>query len=111
MKLNPKQHWIILRLTAILNVPLVLWLVYNIVDLAGADYATFTSWLKNPVHASLLIVTVISVIYHAMLGVHEILEDYVHAAGLLKMSMMLKCAVFFVVGAVCVYSIVKVAFL
>lgn len=111
MSMSAKKHWVVLRATAIAAVPLCIWLVYSIVNLAGADYATFTAWLKEPLNAVLLIVTIIVSFYHAMLGVHEILEDYVHAPGLLKVSMKLKALAFIIVGAVCIYSIVKVAFL
>ena len=111
MSLSPTKHWIVLRATAIAAIPLCIWFIYSIVDLVGADYATFTAWLKNPVNAVLLIVTIIVSFYHAMLGVHEILEDYVHQPTLLKVSMKLKALAFIVVGTVCVYSIVKVGFL
>ncbi len=111
MGLEAKKHWLVLRATAVLAIPLCIWLVYSIVNLAGADYAEFMAWLQNPVNAVLLIMTIVISFYHAMLGVHEILEDYVHAPGLLKLSMTLKIIAFVAVGAVCVGSIVKIAFM
>ncbi len=109
--LSAKKHWIVLRLTAIAAIPLCVWLVLNIVGLIGAPYEVFIAWVQNPLNAVLLIVTIIISFYHAMLGVHEILEDYVYAPGLLKASMTAKALAFFAVGAVCVYSIIKIAFI
>jgi succinate dehydrogenase / fumarate reductase membrane anchor subunit len=111
MSLSPVAHWKVLRITAILSLPLCLWFVYSIVQLAGAPYIDAVTWLQSPVNAVLMILFVIVNFYHAMLGIHEILEDYVHAPGALKTSMTLKCLAFVVVGAICIYSIVKVAFL
>ncbi len=108
--LSAKKHWIMLRLTALLNIPLVIWLVYSVVNLAGADYETFTAWLKNPLNAGLMILMIVSVFYHAMLGCHEIIEDYVHAEGVKKMTLAVKTLAFVALGAICVYSVVKVAF-
>ncbi len=111
MALEASKHWMILRLTALASIPLCVWLVLNIVGLIGAPYEVFIAWLQAPVNAALMIIFILVTFYHGMLGVHEILEDYVHAPGILKASMILKCIAFVVVGAVCVFSIVKVAFL
>lgn len=111
MSLKAKDHWVVLRVTALAAIPMCIWLICSIVHLIGADHATFITWLQSPLNASALILFVLITFYHGMLGVHEILEDYVHAQGLLKFSMTAKCLAFFAVGAVCIYSIVKVAFL
>jgi succinate dehydrogenase hydrophobic membrane anchor protein len=57
------------------------WLVLNIVGLIGAPYEVFIAWLTAPVNAALMIIFILVIFYHAMLGIHEILEDYVHAPG------------------------------
>ena len=111
MALEARKHWMILRLTALASIPLCVWLVLNIVGLIGAPYEVFIAWLQYPLNAALMILFILVTFYHAMLGVHEILEDYVHGPGVLKASMLLKCIAFAAVGALCIYSIVKVAFL
>ncbi|MGB4107264.1 MAG: succinate dehydrogenase, hydrophobic membrane anchor protein [Alphaproteobacteria bacterium] len=109
--LEAKKHWLILRFTAIAAIPLCIWFVLNILGLIGAPYEVFRAWLQSPVNAVLMIALIVVTFYHAMLGIHEILEDYVHAPGILKVSMTAKCIAFVALGAVCIYSIVKVAFL
>ena len=39
------------------------------------------AWLASPVAASLMILLVISIFYHARLGVQVVIEDYVHHEG------------------------------
>lgn len=109
MSLDAKQHWINLRITAVLNIPLCLWFIYSIVHLAGADYAQFTGWLQQPLNAGLLILFIISVFYHAALGVHEIIEDYVAEEKTRKPMLRIKALAFLALGVICIISILKVA--
>lgn len=104
------HHWLQQRITAVANLPLMLWLVWSVTHMASWDYAGFTAWLALPVNAVLMILAVLSVFYHASLGVQVILEDYVHGAGwrLVKITAM---KLFFIAMALaCVFSILKIAF-
>jgi succinate dehydrogenase, hydrophobic membrane anchor protein len=74
------HHWATL-VTAIGLIPLSLWFVISLICLAGADYATFKGWLSKPFNASLFVLTVLLVVYHAQLGVQMVIEDYVHGEG------------------------------
>ena len=62
------EHWMSQRITAIANIPLVIWFVFSVVSLRGANHAEFTSWLAEPVNAVLAILFIISTFYHAVLG-------------------------------------------
>ena len=74
-------HWKLQRLTAIANVPLVLWFIVSAVTLSGATYGEVVGWLASPVTATLMVLLVISVFYHARLGLQVIVDDYVHQPG------------------------------
>ncbi|MBP7721425.1 MAG: succinate dehydrogenase, hydrophobic membrane anchor protein [Alphaproteobacteria bacterium] len=111
MALDAVKHWKVLRLTAIAAIPLCIWFILNILGLIGAPYEVFRAWLQSPVNAVFMIALIVVTFYHGMLGVHEILEDYVHAPGILKASMTAKCIAFVIVGAISVLAVVKVAFL
>ncbi len=111
MSLDAKKHWIVLRVTAVAAIPLCLWFVFSIVSLAGANYYTFTTWLSQPFNALMMIVFIVVTFYHASLGVHEIIEDYVHAEPVKTLSLKIKALVFFALAVVCILSVLKVAFL
>ena len=71
------HHWWGQRLTAIVLVPLSLWFIYSLVVITGADYATVTAWLGNTLNAALMLLLIISLYYHAALGVQVVIEDYI----------------------------------
>ena len=104
-------HWIHQRITAIANIPLMLWLVWSVVhNLQGADYAAFTHWLAQPVNAILMILAILSTFYHATIGTQVVVEDYVQGKGKKIMTLLALRFFFIAAGVACVFSILKVAF-
>jgi succinate dehydrogenase / fumarate reductase membrane anchor subunit len=72
------HHWFAQRASAVLLIFLVAWLVYAAFALAGADHATAQAFVAHPVNAALAILLVVVLLYHAMLGLQVVIEDYVH---------------------------------
>ena len=87
------KHWWAQRLTAIALVPLSLWFVGALVRHAGASRADVIVWLHDPVAAVLMIATLAAALYHAILGVQEVILDYVHA-GLLRHASLIALKLF-----------------
>jgi succinate dehydrogenase / fumarate reductase membrane anchor subunit len=102
-------HWKLQRLTAIANVPLVLWLVVSAVSLSGAGYAEVRAWLAGPFNATMMLLLVLSAFYHARLGLQVVVEDYVHHEGLKLAALVGITLALFLLGGLCVVSILKVA--
>jgi succinate dehydrogenase / fumarate reductase membrane anchor subunit len=71
-------HWWAQRLTAVALVPLVLWLAFSVIRLAGADYDALRGWLGMPGNATLMVLFVVAAFHHAQLGLQVVVEDYVH---------------------------------
>jgi succinate dehydrogenase / fumarate reductase, membrane anchor subunit len=69
-------HWWAQRISAVALVPLGLWFCAALVSLAGADRAAVAAWLHGPVAATLMILTIGAVFYHAALGLQVVIEDY-----------------------------------
>jgi succinate dehydrogenase / fumarate reductase membrane anchor subunit len=74
-------HWWAQRLTAVSLVPLTLWFALSLLSLDYGSYASIRSWIADPFHSILLILLVISVVYHSSLGLQVVIEDYIHGAA------------------------------
>jgi succinate dehydrogenase / fumarate reductase membrane anchor subunit len=74
------HHWYAQRASAILLIFLVGWLVYAMFRLAGTGHAEAVEFISSPINAAFLIVLLVTLFYHAMLGLQVVIEDYVHQA-------------------------------
>ncbi len=72
------HHWYAQRASAVLLIFLVGWLLFAIVSLAGSGYETAHAFVSRPVNAAFLALLVITLLYHAVLGLQVVIEDYVH---------------------------------
>jgi succinate dehydrogenase / fumarate reductase membrane anchor subunit len=102
-------HWKAQRLTALANVPLVLWFVLSAVGLAGADHAAVAAWLGTPLNATLMLLLILSTFHHARLGLQVVVEDYVHHEGYKLAALVGITFAVFLLGGLCVVSVLKVA--
>jgi len=102
-------HFWLQRLTAVSNVPLILFLIGLLVALNGADHARVRGALGNPFVALMLALAFLSVLNHMRLGMQVIIEDYVHADGARIALIMLNVFFAAAVGAAAIYALVKLA--
>ncbi len=75
------HHWMIQRFTAIGNLVLMSYLVVSFALLGDFGYASVVKWLTTPLAATAVILLVISVFWHARLGLQVVIEDYIHEPG------------------------------
>ncbi|MEO1968093.1 MAG: succinate dehydrogenase, hydrophobic membrane anchor protein [Sphingomonadaceae bacterium] len=75
------HHWLLQRFTAIGNFILMLFLAVSLMLLPAYDQGTMAQWVANPVTATALALLVISVFWHARLGLQVLIEDYIHESG------------------------------
>jgi succinate dehydrogenase / fumarate reductase, membrane anchor subunit len=96
------------RVTAIANIPLVLFLIWSIVTQLGAGYDQVRAYLAQPIVALLLLALVISAAIHMRIGLKEIIEDYVHG-GAKVIAILL--ATFFAagIGLACVVALLQIS--
>ena len=97
------------RLTALLQLPLVLWLVFSLA-LMPKDHATLVAWIQQPLVTVALSLLIISIFYHAKMGLQVIIEDYIsnHAQRLL--ALLLSGALCLTFGAAGVISVLRISF-
>ena len=75
------HHWLLQRFTAIGNLILLTYLLVSFLLLPGYNFVAVHAWLSKPVSATAVGLLVISLFWHARLGLQIVVEDYVHEAG------------------------------
>lgn len=102
-------HWWIQRVTAVALVVLVPWLVFTLLGLVHADYASAKQTLGRPWNALLLIAFAIAVFWHAALGLQVVVEDYVHTRWK-ELALQVLVKFLAVLGALsCVLAVLRIA--
>ena len=102
-------HWWIQRLTAMALLLLAPWFAWLVLGLVGADHFTIRQSLAQPLNASLLLAFVLSLFWHAQLGMQVVIEDYVH--GWLEIALQVAVKFAYAFGALAsVFAIGRIAF-
>lgn len=104
------HHWLLQRLTAMGNLILMSWLLAGLLMLGDFSYASITGWISHPISATAMALLVISLFWHARLGLQVLIEDYVHNSGT-KFALLaaLNIAVFGA-AAFCIFSVASLVF-
>ena len=103
------EHFWMQRVTAIANVPLVIFLAWFIISHLGATRMEFIASVKNPMISIGLLLAFASFLYHMRLGLQVVIEDYVHGSA--KFAALLANTFFAVIlFATAAYAILKMSF-
>ena len=98
------------RLTAVANVPLLIFLIWFVVSHAGASYEKVRECLANPIVAVLMLALIWSAAIHMRIGLREIIEDYVHTKMCKTVSLMAVTFFAALVGLASTLAILKISF-
>lgn len=102
-------HWWAARLSAMALLPLALWFAFSLATVGVRDYWSVVRFLQQPLHAVLLGLLVPTACYHSLLGVTEVVEDYVHAPGTKVAARVLLNFAHALAAAIGVYAVLKVS--
>ena len=104
------HHWLSHRITAIANIPLVVFFVVSFVGNAGKGHAEWVAWLKQPIVSVLMILFIANMVYHMRLGLQVLIEDYVYDPGTKFASMIALTFSCVLIASLSIFSILRIAF-
>ena len=102
-------HWIVERVSSVALVPLSLWGAFSALNLARVGFDGASLWLHSPVNAVLAALLMLITFQHMHAGLRVVVEDYIHKPGTKAALLLLNLFVCVLVGAVALFSILKVA--
>ena len=106
------HHFWVQRLTALALIPLTIWFLCALTtQLIDHDVTAVQAWLHQPIMALLLAALVVSLFWHAKLGIQVIIEDYVHSEGKKIVTLLLINVLVYGFGAAALMAIAKLHFL
>ena len=71
------HHWWHQRLTAIIISFMILWVISFFGDISKSNITTAISHLRKPFNTIMLLILFFTVMYHAVLGMQVVIEDYI----------------------------------
>ncbi len=72
------HQWLLQRLTALSNLTLMIFLLISLAGLGDWGFRSVAGWLAHPLPSVALALFIVSVFWHARLGLQVLIEDYVH---------------------------------
>jgi succinate dehydrogenase / fumarate reductase membrane anchor subunit len=103
------HHWWLQRLTAAGNLLLLAWFAISLILLPDLGFTSVTRWIAQPLVAIPLVLLAVSTVWHMVLGVQVMIEDYVHDEGS-KLLALLAFRFFAVaIAATSLFAILKIA--
>ena len=70
-------HWRWQRFSALLLIPLSLWLIVSFSKVVYSEYDQSLAWASLPFVSFLLGVTLVNLLFHGHLGIVVVIDDYV----------------------------------
>lgn len=86
--------WWTERVTAVALVPLSVWFVVSLIAHSGNGYDSFINWMGSPITVVMMVLLLITLFWHAALGLQVVIEDYMHSGAKVWASLLARYACF-----------------
>jgi succinate dehydrogenase / fumarate reductase membrane anchor subunit len=103
------HHWWHLRTTSAALALLGIWFVFAVLTLPDLSRASIVAWLGSPLSAVLMMLFVFATVWHSLLGVQVVVEDYVRGKGARVLVLVLLRFVHVLAGAAALFAVLKLA--
>lgn len=103
-------HWWTQRVTSVALVLLGLWFLFALISLPDLNYPSVTAWMGSPVNAVLLSLLIGTMVYHSILGLQVVVEDYVSHHGAKVVTMLVLQFIHIVLAALGIFAVLRTAF-
>ena len=103
-------HFIAQRASAVVLVILGLWFAGSLSGLSSMEHTVVHTFVADSFNNVLLMLLCATLSYHSYLGVQVVIEDYVHAARLLWLSLLASRVAHLLVGLVSIFTVYDIGF-
>jgi len=111
------KHFWRQRVTAAALIPLAVWFAWAVLGLVGGSEAQVLAFLTRSLHAPFAIplnailmgAFVVILLYHMVLGLQMIIDDYIHSEGGKIFLMLLMRAAALAIGAGSLFALLRIA--
>jgi succinate dehydrogenase / fumarate reductase membrane anchor subunit len=97
------------RVTAVALVPLGLWFAFTALGLANTSEVAALTFLAHPWNALLMAAFAVTLLYHMSLGLHVVIDDYVHTPGVKIVLLLVLRFGAIAIGSVCLFALIRIA--
>ncbi|GGB47677.1 succinate dehydrogenase, hydrophobic membrane anchor protein [Roseibium aquae] len=98
------------RVTAVANVFLISFFVILVISLQGSSYQDVVAAMGNPLVAILMLLVILSGVYHMKLGMQVIIEDYIHSEGKKVLALLGNTFFCALIGLGTLFAVLKLGF-
>ena len=103
------HHFWMQRVSAVALIPLALWFVFSVAQLSAGSYPAAQHWVSSPSVAVMLVLFIATMLYHSMLGVQVVIEDYVSGDGKELVALLFSKFAHVLIAASGIFAVLKVA--
>ena len=102
------KHFLLERVSALLLIPLMIWLCISISLLPSASYEPVIHWLQQPFNSIMMGLIIVIGFKHAQLGMQVVIEDYVSHPTILRLSLSIVQLLSYSLMLLGIYAILKI---
>jgi succinate dehydrogenase / fumarate reductase membrane anchor subunit len=98
------------RITSVAGIPLTVAFIAIVMALLGRSHAGTVQILGSPLVTILIILFIVTMVYHMWIGMQEIIVDYVHGAAAKYLALFGNMFFCGVTGLASIYAVLKLPF-